>query len=97
MEIRVETDGIKNERNNMIAVSEELTSCMKQLEELIWSLSGGDWQGETQRTVEDKILHLKKRYEKLILYIESYANLLGEFADEFEDFEGEKAQKIDLI
>lgn len=96
MEIKVDTQKLIIEKQKMVAISQELETDMTQLEELIWSLSG-EWQGETQKALSEKVYQVKKRYEKLISYIVSYADILGSFSSEYEGFEGEIAQKIDLI
>ena len=96
MEIKVETNELKNYKQEMIGLSEDLENSMKQLEEVVWSLTG-EWQGETQKALSDRIILVKARYERLIEFLRAYANLLGDFSDEFENYEHETAQRINLI
>ena len=83
------------ERTEIILLSEQLENTMNEIETLILS-ANGEWQGEAEVAYAGKIIYVKNQYKKLIDFLEKYAEVIGAFAEQYEDYDQQLAQKIEL-
>ena len=95
MEIKAEPIQLTNEKTDINLLANQLRINMAQIEALVLS-TNGEWQGESEVAYAGKIIYVKNQYMKLITFIEQYAELIGLYAEQYEDYEQQLAGKIDL-
>lgn len=74
----------------------EKERCMNNIDNLVQSVSGS-WQGESEKAYENKIISIRRQYAKLIEFWDSYANLMEEIVNSYEEFEMKYASRINNI
>lgn len=95
MVVQVNTDQMISKGNEVKGIKNELRMNMEQIEQLVLGLSG-EWQGEAERSFEQKILFVRKQFDSILSFFGEYADLLILFADSYDNLENEISAKIRL-
>ncbi len=96
MEIKVDTQELMNDKERITSYAEELEEYMNQLEDIIFSVSG-EWQGATEVAFANRLISMKMQYAKLIKSLDDYAQIIGAIGKEYDEYDRNMAQKINLI
>ena len=95
MEIIADPHRLRTEKSEINFLTESLRSNMNEIEALVLG-TNGEWQGDAEVAYAGKIIYVKSQYMKLINFLEQYAEVIGAFAEQYEDYERQLAQKIEL-
>ncbi len=96
MRICVDVAGIKDMKNDIQKISDDLRTYMEQVENVVLSIDG-EWQGEAEKAYVARIVYVKSQFSTVIEFLEQYIKLLDDFSDQYEEHDKELAAKINLI
>ena len=66
------------------------------IEQLVFSTCDS-WQGESERAFAEQIITINGKFDILYAYVDKYALLLKQFANDYEDMDANIADKIKRI
>lgn len=82
--------------DQMLELRDELKRLQFNIEQLVFSTCD-EWQGEAEKTFANKVITINEQYNRLCSFIDDYACLLKQFADEYEAMDKTVADRIKRI
>ena len=96
MQIYADTDELYQRSEEILVISSDIEKTITQIECLVSSLSG-NWQGDSERIYESKIIYLKQLYDELSRFLREYSAVLKNCAERYNQCDAELTSKINFV
>ena len=96
MIVYADKEGLYRVAEEMLQTAGVIKKLNFKIEQLVFSTCDS-WQGESELAFAEKIITINGKFDTLYAYVDKYAFLLKQFANDYEDMDTGIANKINRI
>lgn len=96
MIVYADKEGLYRTAEEMLQTAALIKKLNFDIEQLVFSTCDS-WQGESERAFAEQIITINGKFDILYAYVDKYALLLKQFANDYEDMDANIADKIKRI
>ena len=94
--VYADKEGLYRAADEMIQIADVIKKLNFHIEQLVFSTCDS-WQGESEQAFAEQIITINGKFDTLYAYVDRYASLLKQFANDYEDMDTGIANKINRI
>lgn len=91
-----DSDGMRQKADELEQLAGLIKGLNYNIEQLVFSTCD-TWQGESEQAFAEQIITINGKFDALYAFVDMYALLLKQFADDYESMDTSIAQKIKRI
>lgn len=91
-----DSDGMRQTADELEQLAGLIKGLNYNIEQLVFSTCD-TWQGESEQAFAEQIITINGKFDALYAFVDMYALLLKQFADDYESMDTSIAQKIKRI
>ena len=96
MIVYADKEGLYCAAEEMLKTADVIKKLNFNIEQLVFSTCDS-WQGESEKAFAEQIITINGKFDILYAYVDKYASLLKQFANDYEDMDTSIANKIKRI
>lgn len=93
MIVFADSDGMRQASDGLEQLASLIKGLNYNIEQLVFSTCD-NWQGEAERAFAEQIITINGKFDTLYAFVDMYALLLKQFADDYESMDTSIANKI---